>query len=98
MDRLRDREKETLLFLTDLDVPWENNQAERDLRMAKVQQKVSGGFRTESGAQGFARCRSYIDTMRKQNHDLMTGIMTAMRGDTWMPQAPQTAKKLTKAA
>lgn len=98
LDRLRDREEETLLFLKDIDVPWENNQAERDLRMAKVQQKVSGGFRTESGAQIFARCRSYIDTMRKQNHDLMTGIMTAMHGDTWMPQVPQTTKKQTKAA
>lgn len=91
LDRLRDREEETLLFLMDRDVPWENNQAERDLRMAKVQQKVSGGFRTESGAQSFARSRSYIDTMRKQNQDLMTGIMAAMRGDTWMPQAPATA-------
>jgi transposase len=98
LDRLRDREEETLLFLMDIDVPWENNQAERDLRMAKVQQKVSGGFRTESGAQIFARCRSYIDTMRKQNHDPMTGIMTAMSGDTWMPQTPKTTKKQTKAA
>jgi len=51
LERLRDREDAALHFLEDPAVPWENNQAERDLRMAKVQQKVSGGFRTEAGAQ-----------------------------------------------
>lgn len=98
LERLRDREEETLLFLMDPDVPWENNQAERDLRMAKVQQKVSGGFRTEAGAQIFARCRSYLDTMRKQDQDLMTGIMAAMRGDVWMPQAVKATTKQHTAA
>jgi transposase len=89
LDRLRDRETETLRFLHDPDVPWENNQAERDLRMAKVQQKVSGGFRTEPGAHIFARCRSYLDTMRKQKHDTLTGILSALRGDPWMPTVPK---------
>jgi len=55
--------------------------------MAKAQQKVSGGFRTEVGAHIFASCRSYIDTMRKQGQDLMTGIMAAMTGDAWLPPA-----------
>ena len=86
LERLRDREDAALHFLEDPAVPWENNQAERDLRMAKVQQKVSGGFRTEAGAQIFARCRSYLDTMRKQKHDLMDGIVEAMAGHAWMPQ------------
>ena len=85
LERLQTREEAALLFMTDMDVPWENNQAERDLRMAKVQQKVSGGFRTEAGAHIFARCRSYLDTMRKQKQDLMLGIEAAMAGRTWMP-------------
>jgi hypothetical protein len=61
--------------------------------MAKVQQKVSGGFRTEAGAHIFARCRSYVDTMRKQGHDLMTGITAAMDGKAWMPKGEQQAEK-----
>lgn len=89
LDRLRDREAETLLFLLDPDVPWENNQAERDLRMMKSQQKVSGGFRTEAGAQVFATCRSYLDTMRKQKQDVMAGIMAAMKGRPWIPDGVQ---------
>ena len=88
LDRLRDREADALRFLDNPDVPWDNNQAERDIRMAKVQQKVSGGFRTEAGADTFARCRSYLDTMRKQKHDTMTGILSALRGDPWMPMVP----------
>jgi transposase len=93
LDRLRDRIKETLLFLSDPDVPWENNQAERDIRMAKVQQKVSGGFRTEAGAVIFARCRSYLDTMRKQDQNILAGITAAMDGRAWMPIGEQQAKK-----
>jgi transposase len=98
LERLRDREEAALLFLTDPDVPWENNQAERDIRMAKVQQKVSGGFRTEAGAQIFARCRSYLDTMRKQEQDLLVGIMAAMAGEPWMPEASAKATSGDKAA
>jgi hypothetical protein len=69
----------------------ECDHCQTDLRQApvaaiKVQQKVSGGFRTEAGAQIFARCRSYLDTMRKQKHNLMAGIMDAMAGQAWMPQ------------
>ena len=93
LDRLRDREKEALLFLDDPEVPWENNQAERDLRMAKVQQKVSGGFRTESGAVVFARCRSYFDTMRKQKHDLMDGILSGLNGKPWMPEITRAGRR-----
>jgi transposase len=92
LDRLRDREEGTLLFLEDPDVPWENNQSERDLRMAKAQQKVSGGFRTEAGAHVFARCRSYLDTMRKHDQDIMAGIMTAMDDKAWMPKAERAAE------
>jgi transposase len=94
LDRFTKRERETLLFLHDPDVPWENNQAERDLRMAKVQQKVSGGFRTEAGAQQFARCRSYIDTLRKQDQDIMDGIVMAMAGRAWMPGSAMLKDKI----
>jgi transposase len=62
---LRDHRHEVLAYTTDLRVPFDNNQAERDLRMVKLQQKISGGFRTPTGAEAFAAVRSYIETGRK---------------------------------
>jgi transposase len=98
LNRLREHEEDTLRFLTVPAVPWDNNQAERDLRMGKVQQKVSGGFRTEAGAVIFARCRSYLDTMRKQGKDVMLGIMLAMQGKAWKPPSARRAKKKLRLA
>ena len=63
--RLRDFETETLRFMNERIVPFTNNQGENDLRMIKVQQKVSGCFRSWKGAQIFARVRSYINTCQK---------------------------------
>jgi transposase len=64
--RMERRKDEVLLFLTDLAVPFDHNQAGRDLRMVKLDQKVSGRLQTQEGARQFCRHRSYLSTMRKQ--------------------------------
>ncbi len=73
--RLRDHKEGTLRFLTDPDVPFTNNEAERDLRMMKLRQKISGGFRSEQGAEDFATLRSIITTARKQGWNIIETLM-----------------------
>ena len=89
LDRLRDRQHETLRFLHDPNVPWSNNQAERDIRPMKTQQKITGGFRTEAGAVEFCRVRSYLSTTTKNGIDPCDAIAKALAGRPWRPKVPR---------
>jgi transposase len=82
---MSERRDEILLFMQDFSVSFDNNQAERDLRMLKVKQKVSGCFRTEEGAAEFCRLRSYVSTMKKQGHSVMETIGSLFAGKVLMP-------------
>ncbi len=85
LDRLRKHQKAVFCFLEDLRVEFDNNQAERDLRMIKVQQKVSGCFRTLAGAQAFSRIRGYLSTLRKQGLPLLSALQTTLSGHPLLP-------------
>jgi transposase len=80
LDDLLRRAEQVLAFLDDLSIPFTNNQAERDLRMVKVQQKIAGTFRSEDGATAFCRLRSYLSTMRKQGHAMLAALAAVFVG------------------
>lgn len=80
LERLRNFETETLRFMTDKLVPFTNNQGENDIRMTKVQQKISGCFRSFQGAQIFCRVRSYISTCRKHDISPTVALQTLFSG------------------
>jgi transposase len=78
--RLQKRRDEVLRFISDTSVPFDNNGSERDLRMVKLQQKISGCFRTPDGARNFCRVRSYLSTARKQGYSLLSSLERAFNG------------------
>jgi transposase len=80
LERLRDFEDDVLRFMDEEDVPFSNNQAENDLRMTKVQQKISGCFRSLDGAKIFCRIRSYLSTCRKQGLTASTALRLLFDG------------------
>jgi transposase len=88
LDRLEDFDWNILAFLWDGRVPFTNNQAEQDIRMIKVRQKISGCFRTLRGAQIFCRIRSYLSTCRKQGRNLWLALQSAINGAPFIPSVP----------
>ena len=72
-----------LLFARDADVPFTNSRAERDLRMSKVKQKVSGCFRKAEFAQAYCRISSYLQTMANQGYNSLVAIQMALSGQLY---------------
>jgi transposase len=85
LDRITKHKAAYLRFVTDFRVPFDNNLAERDLRMSKLQQKISGCFRTPQGANIFCRIRGYISTLRKQGYDLLPALFSLWSDTPFIP-------------
>ncbi|MHB1850129.1 MAG: IS66 family transposase [Acidimicrobiales bacterium] len=85
LTRLDGQRHDVLRFATDFNVGFTNNQAERDVRMVKLQQKISGSWRSLTGAQAYCALRSYISTMKKQQVDVLDGLRQLFDGHVWLP-------------
>jgi transposase len=86
LDRLITHRGAILAFLHDFRVPFDNNQAERDLRMLKVKGKIAGCFRSAEGADHFCRIRGYISTLRKQGYAVLDGLTSVFAGQPLIPR------------
>lgn len=82
-ERLKEHEQAVLLFAKESHVPFTNNQAERELRMGKVKQKVSGCFRSENLAQAYCRVSSYLQTMSAKGYNPLVAIEMALTGELY---------------
>ena len=85
LDRFRDHSPSILAFLHDFAVPFDNNQAERDLRMMKVRQKISGTFRSLDALENFCRIRGYVSTARKNSLTALSALRRLFLGDPFLP-------------
>jgi len=88
--RLDQYQDDVLRFAHDFDVPFDNNQGERDLRMIKLQQKISGCWRSLDGAANFLALRSYIQTARKHGRNVLAVLQDAADGRPWLPAGGET--------
>jgi transposase len=84
--RITKRLDDYLAFTTSPHLPFDNNAAEREIRMAKIRQKISGCLRTHTGAQHFAAIRSYTATATKQGHNMLDALTDLTAGKPWLPQ------------
>jgi len=91
LECLKHREADVLRFLTDTAIPATNNQAERDARPAKTQQKISGRLRSEKTTRHRYAVRGYASTAAKHGHDVFTAIRDALAGNPWIPPIPDDA-------
>ena len=85
LNRLSKYQAGTLRFLNDFHVPFTNNLAERDLRMIKVKEKISGSFASFKGGEIFCRIRSYISTLKKNNIAVLKGLRDTLAGKPYVP-------------
>ncbi len=88
LECLRDREDDVLRFVSDLRIPPTSNQAERDVRPAKTQQKISGRLRSEQVTAHRYAIRGYISTAGKHGENILTALRDAITGNPWMPPIP----------